>query len=225
MLVAPLVMRNRLVNGSWTPTRSGLNLYIGNSRFTSSILPDYDVDILQEQANALVDSELSRVPATTPEYSRAADAILSRRAVAYMRERPWETLRQKVLNIGYLFSPRLVPFYVAGSDTRAVDLDGRVVVQHPYPRPMIEWVSYSLFYTPVLFGAVWGVYLSRRKLSRAAILWCTVATFVAIHALYFPATRYRGPMEFVVLLYASVALDYVSHSTHWPRPEESPAVS
>lgn len=86
------------------------------------------------------------------------------------------------------------------------------MVEHAYQRPTIETISYSLFFTPVLVGATWGVWLSRRSLSRAAILWSMVATFVTIHALYFPATRSRAPIEFVLLLYAAVAVDRVAGS-------------
>jgi hypothetical protein len=211
IMFVPLVIRNSAVNGSWVPTRSGLNLYIGNSALTSAVLPDNDVDILQEQADNEIAAQLSHLPYASPEYSHAADALLMKHAVDYMTERPWKTVRQKFWNIAYFFSPRLVPLYVAGPDTRAISLDGRVVVEHPYSRPMIEVLSYSLFYTPVLLGAMWGVYLSGWDVSRAAILWCIVGTFVTIHTIYFPATRYRAPMEFVLLLYAAVAFDYLAN--------------
>jgi hypothetical protein len=210
IMFVPLVIRNSAVNGSWVPTRSGLNLYIGNSALTSAVLPDHDVDILQEQADNEIAAQLSHLPYASPEYSHAADALLTKHAVDYMTERPLETVRQKLWNIAYFFSPRLVPLYVAGPDTRAISLDGRVVVERPYSRPMIEVLSYSLFYTPVLLGAMWGVYLSGWGFSRAAVLWCIVGTFVTVHTIYFPATRYRAPMEFVLFLYAAVAFDYLA---------------
>ncbi len=210
IFVLPLIVRNWLINGSLTPTRSGLALYVGNSPYSSAILPDYDVDILEEHAVSQINAYLAHVQDTSPEYSLAANSLLAGQAIDVMTERPVATLRQKTLNIGYFFSPRLVPFYVAGPETRAVDRNGRVVVEHAYQRPRIETISYSVFYTPVLVGAVWGVWLSRRSLSRAAVLWCIVATFVAIHALYFPATRYRAPIEVVLLLYAAVSIDHVT---------------
>jgi 4-amino-4-deoxy-L-arabinose transferase-like glycosyltransferase len=207
ILVLPLVVRSRVVNGSWAPTRSGLNLYIGNSPFTAAVVPDYDVDILQEQAAAQIHAELLDVPDTSPKYSSAASALLTKHAVDYMTKNAMDNLRQKALTILYFFSPRLLPFYIAGPDTRAIYRGGQVVVVNAYARPAIEPIAYSVFYTPVLLAAACGVYLSRGNLSRAAILWCIVATVVAVHSLYFPATRYRAPMEFVLLLYASVALD------------------
>jgi 4-amino-4-deoxy-L-arabinose transferase-like glycosyltransferase len=207
LFVLPLVMRNWRINGSLMPTRSGLALYVGNSPFSSAVLPDYDVDILEEYADDDVRARLSHLEDTSPEYSRAANELLTQQAIDHMRERPMATIRQKALNIVYFFSPRLVPFYIAGPDTRAIHRDGQIVVEHAYERPALEWISYSVFYAPVAMAAIWGVFLSRRFLGRATILWCVVATFVTIHALYFPATRYRAPIEFVVLLYASVAID------------------
>jgi hypothetical protein len=206
VLVLPFVLRNRSVNGSLWPTRSGLNLYIGNSPFTSALLPDYDVDILGEPAAMLIGGQLSQLSSGSPEYSRAADALFSRLAVDYMARRPLDTLRQKALNVMYFFSPRLVPLYVAVPETRAVVRSGHVVVEHARRRPPIEVVSYSTFYAPVLVMALAGITLRRRELSRDGVLWCSLLSFTAIHALYFPATRYRAPVEFVLLFYAAVAL-------------------
>lgn len=206
-LVLPFLVRNQSVNGSWWPTRSGLNLYIGNSPYTAALLPHDDLDQLDAQASALIDSELSQVSTSSPEFERAEDRLLTRHAVDYMAQHPLETLRQKFLNILYFFSPWLVPFDVATSETRTeIDPSGRVVVLNGQPRPAVEVVSYAAFYTPVLAAALVGVYLRRKDLRHDAMLWCIAATFVAVHALYVPATRYRAPMEFVLLFYAAVAL-------------------
>ena len=206
-LVLPFLVRNQSVNGSWWPTRSGLNLYLGNSPYTAALLPHDDLDQLDAQASALIDGELSRVSSSSPEFERAADRLLTRHALDYMAEHPLQTLRQKFLNTLYFFSPWLVPFDVATSETRTeIDPSGRVVVLNAQPRPAIELVSYAAFYTPVLAAALVGIYLRRRDLRQDAMLWCIAATFVAVHALYIPATRYRAPMEFVLLFYAAVAL-------------------
>jgi hypothetical protein len=41
-----LVLCNQSVNGSRLPTRSGMNLYLGNSPYTSMLLPGDDPDVL-----------------------------------------------------------------------------------------------------------------------------------------------------------------------------------
>jgi hypothetical protein len=84
------------------------------------LLPHDDLDILEAQASALIDGELSHFSGGSPEFDRAADALLTRHAVDYMAEHPLGTLRQKVLNGLYFFPPWLVPFDVATPETRVV---------------------------------------------------------------------------------------------------------
>jgi hypothetical protein len=60
---------------------------------------------------------------------------------------------------------------------------------------------------PVLALAAMGLWLRRGELPGDVVLWAIVATFVVVHAIYFPTTRYRVPIEFVLLFYAAVALD------------------
>ena len=209
VLVVPFLVRNQSMNGSWWPTRSGVNLYIGNSPYTAALLPNDDLDILEAQAGALVGGELSHFADGSAEFERAADQLLTKHAMNYMAAHPLRTLRQRMLNGLYFFSPWLVPFDVATAETRAViEPSGRVVVMNAQPRPRFEVISYGVFFAPILVAAIIGVYLRRRDLRQDAVLWCIVATFTAIHSLYVPATRYRAPMEFVLLFYAAVAIQH-----------------
>ena len=213
IVVCPLPIRNHLVNGSWWPTRSGLSLYIGNSPYTAALLPDQDLDILQADALALVERERPDLSADAREHAQVVDALLTRRALAYMAEQPFRTLGQKLRNVLYLFSPRLVPFQVATPETRVVvGPAGGIRVEHSEPRPLAEVMAYAASQSFVLVCAIAGIYLRRRDLRRDVMLWCVVATVVAVHAVYFPATRYTAPMAFVLLFYAAVALDRWSGS-------------
>jgi hypothetical protein len=107
----------------------------------------------------------------------------------------------------YFFSPRLVPFHIAGPETRLAEREGKATVESAETRPLIEIVAYSVSYTPVLVAALFGVYLRRHHFRTDVMLYCVVATFTIVHALYFPATRYRAPVSFVLFFYAAVALD------------------
>jgi hypothetical protein len=208
VIILPLPVRNHAVNRSWWPTRGGVNLFIGNSEYTASLLPDHDLDLLQEQASALVARELPEPSVITADYERAVDALLTRHAFDHMGRQPLQTLSQKALNVLYFFSPRLIPFRIATPETRVViESSGKVVVANSEARPIIEVVAHSLVYTPVLVSAIIGVCLRRHELSGDAILWCIVATFIVVHAMYFPATRYRAPTSFVLFFYAAVALE------------------
>jgi hypothetical protein len=207
VVLLPFLVRNQSLTGSLWPTRSGLNLYIGNSPYTAALLPDHDLDLLEDHAAALIAGGLSGLPIDSPEYNRAADALLTGHAWSYMKEDPLRTIAQKLWNCFYFFSPRLVPYYVASTETELRFDAGNVSVVNPASRPVLEHLIYSGFYGPVLIAAVLGVYSRRKVLGRDAILWLVALNFVAVHALYFPATRYRAPMEFVLLLYAAVAAE------------------
>jgi hypothetical protein len=213
LFVLPIPLRSYAINGSYWPTRSGLNLFIGNSPHTAALLPDHDVDLLQDHAAARIAPDVAELAEDSPAFSQAADEALARHAWTYMAEDPLRTLGHKLLNVAYFFSPRLVPFFIAVNETRAVGMAGEVRVENARPRPSLEVFAYTAFYAPVLMAALVGVFLRRREpAGRDAILWCVVATFVAIHALYFPATRYRAPMEFVLLFYAAAALRGLTES-------------
>lgn len=207
LLVTPFAIRNHSLSGSWLPTRSGMNLYIGNSPYTDALLPDYDLDLLQDSAHALFARERQEVSDAAPEYAAALDRFLTKRALSHMRERPLRTLERKLLNVVYFFSPRLVPYQIATADTRVViGPDGQITVQNSASRPRVEVFAHALASSSILLTALAGVWLRRHDLRRDAILWAIAATFVGVNALYVPATRYSAPMQFVLLFYSGVAL-------------------
>jgi hypothetical protein len=184
-----------------------MNLFLGNSPYTGMLLPRDDPDVLQEYAWALAEDELSSLPSGSPAYNRAADELLTELAVRFVVEHPFETLGQKGLNILYFFSPWLVPSRQASAETRLVlNQSGNLFVANARRRPFLEIASYFAFSIVLLPAAAVGFFMRRRSWWGDAILWSTAATFVLVHAVYFPATRYRAPMEFVLLFYAAVAM-------------------
>jgi hypothetical protein len=211
LVVLPMALRNHAVSGGFSPTRSGLNLYIGNMPLTADLTPRHDVDLLQGHAAAIVERELPELASLPPAVAeRAADAVLTRRALDYMLESPQRTAFQKVANVAYVFWPTLVPLDIADEDTVVrVGPDGVAVVEGATRRPWIEPWSYTATYVPVAALALAGVWMRRRSRRRDAILWSVAATFVAVHVWYFPATRYTAPMAFVMQIFAAVALDAV----------------
>jgi hypothetical protein len=208
-LVAPMPIRNYLVNRSWVPTRSGMNLFVGNHPYTAGLVPDYTVDLLQDQA--FIVTHAAGTSATEPvEQIGRNDTILRREALAYMAQDPLETAGQKLRNVVYFFWPLLVPYYETTADSRIVVLaDGQLTVVGYKSRPAIEHIAYTGPYVFVLSAAFAGLYLRRSVLYRDAILWCIVVTWVAVYTAFFPATRYRAPISFVLLFYAAVALERI----------------
>lgn len=209
-LVFPFLLRNHLVNGSWLPTRNGINLYIANSPYTADLLPTYDLDLLAEPAYDAFARERPEISPSSREYPAAVDAFLRRRAIAYMIESPARTFGQKFLNVMYFLSPRLVPYEVAAVDTRVIIApSGSVTVENSAPRPPAEVWAYGLATSFVLLTAAAGIFIRRHHLFRDdAILWAIVATFVLVNAVYIPASRYTAPMLFAFLFYSGVALAF-----------------
>jgi hypothetical protein len=186
----PLAIRNHGLNGAWWPTRSGINLYIGNSARTAALLPEHDLDLLQADADRVTRERLPNVEALPgPVAERAVDDLLTREAWRFVVAHPWETLWRKLRNVGYIFGPRIVPYR---PDDRA--------------RPVVEVVAYALFSIPVMFAAAAGLYVRRRRVGEDAILWAIALSVIVVNVIYVPATRYRAPMEFVLLFYAASAL-------------------
>lgn len=208
LVMAPYAVRNYALNGSMLPTRSGLNLFISNSPYTSSIFPGYGPDILGEYAWSVLEASAGPPLPESPALERERDAEWTDLALKEMRRHPLRTAGLKARNVLYFFSPRLVPYHEPTETTRILlGENGRFTVENSPPRRLSHQVIYAVSYTPVLALAIAGAWLRRRESRRDVILWCVVVTFVAAHALYFPTTRYRVPIEFVLLFYASVALD------------------
>jgi hypothetical protein len=145
---------------------------------------------------------------TTPEQERYRDVAWSRAALAAASRNAGAIAWLKARNVFYFFSPRLVPAHDPSPEMQiTLGAGGASTVTGSPPRSRAnEWI-YALSYSPVLAPAAAGVYRRRRVLSRDAILWCVLATFAITHAVYFPTTRYRVVVEFVLLFYAAVALN------------------
>ncbi len=207
LLVLPWWIRNHRANGSWWPTRSGINLFIGNSPYTAALLPDYDLDLLEPVAYELAMTARPDIVPGSADYIPRIDAYLTSAAIEHMKASPVRTITEKLANVGYFLSPRLIPLYVSGPETRVTlaPLD-KAVVEAPVTRPRIEVISHTLAASFVMLAAVAGIYLRRHVLAHDFALWAIACVFVVVYAVYVPATRYRAPMEFVLFFYAAVAL-------------------
>ena len=210
VLVAPMAARNYALSGSPWPGRSGINLYIGNSPYTAALLPTYDLDLLEPEAYERFVRARPDVAPDNPRFDAEFDAFLTRQAIAHMAGHPWTTIRQKMLNVVYLLSPRIAPFEISGTSTR-VRIEGNTVagVDDSVPRRRSEIAAHAVTAMLLLVGCAAGVYLRRRELERDAILWAIFMTFVLVNAMYVPATRYTAPIQFVLIFYSAVALAWL----------------
>lgn len=204
----PFGIRNTRLNGWPLPTRSGLNLFISNTSYAAALLPDHGLDLLEDYGEAALAGDPStRLPAG-PAQERAKDQAWTRLALDEVRRHPAETLRLKLRNYWYFVSPELMPrFDDTGDATVRLSTDGRVDVLGSRPRPRALRLVYTVTYVPVVLLAVWGVVIRRAAWRDDALLLKIFALFALVHAVYFPTTRYRAPVEFVLLFFAAIAID------------------
>jgi hypothetical protein len=206
-LVVPMAAHNYAHTGLPWPTRSGINFYIGNSPYTSALLPTYDLDLLEPEAYEQFLRERPDIAADPGTEDAAFDTYLTEEALEYVASDPDGTLWQKVLNVGHQLSPRLVPFFVSGKDTQVIlDENGSALVVDSVPRPALQVWSHAVFALLLLAGTAVGVWYRRHLLHRDAVLWAVFATFIGVNAVYVPATRYTAPMLFVMIFYTAVGI-------------------
>jgi hypothetical protein len=206
VLVVPMIARNHALTGMPWPTRSGVNLYIGNSPYTQWLLPTYDLDLLEVEAYERFTRERPDVDAESYDEDAEFDAFLTREALTYMADDPVRLLFRKIRNLGHQLSLRLVPWRVSGRDTRVVLEQDVARVIDSVPRPPLQIWSHAVAASLLLVGTAAGVVLRRKYLYQDGVLWAVVATFLVVNALYVPATRYTAPMLFVMMFYCAVAL-------------------
>jgi hypothetical protein len=206
---APYAIRNYSQNGAMLPTRTGVNLLVSNSEYTQALVPTYHADLLEEYAESLlVRDGIGSEGGLTPSLERQQDIALTRHAWADMRRRPLQLFSLRAKYVFYFLAPFLVPGQSPGEAPAAkLEAGGRVRVTGFVPRPLWERAVYTLSYGLVLALAICALFRRRARQPREAILWCVAGTFVATHSVFFPATRYRLPMDFVLLYYAAVELD------------------
>jgi hypothetical protein len=208
LVVAPYAVRNYGLNGALLPTRGGLNLFISNCDYTAGVLPGYGPDILVPYAASALDrlGDIGGPP--SPARERAEDRAFTRMALAHVTADPLGTLELKLRNVGYFFSPMLTPWRDPTAEiVFHPGANGQFTIEGDRPRPPVDLLVYTASYVPVVALALAGLWIRRREWRSDAILWCVVSTFAVVHAVYFPTTRYRAPMEFVLFVYAAAALD------------------
>ncbi len=180
LLVLPWWIRNHRANGSWWPTRSGINLFIGNSPYTAALLPDYDLDLLEPVAYELATTARPDIVPGSADYIPRIDAYLTSAAIEHMKASPVRTITEKLANAGYFLSPRLIPLYVSGPETRVtLAPPDKVVVEAPVTRPRIEVIGHTLAASFVMLAAVVGIYMRRHVLVAGLCAVAIACVFVA----------------------------------------------
>jgi hypothetical protein len=203
-VIAPAAVLVHHFSGAWLPTRSGLNLWLGSLPEAAILMPKYDPDVLTPLAETAFAVDRSAVPDDLSDVDRDRwlTHVAARNAADLGR-----TVRTRLSYVAYFFWPPVVPQFEIGPQTRVGRAsNGQLVVVDAVARSDRAVRAYSVYYAAILLAAALGIFTRRACLRRDAILWCMLGLFVVVHAIYFPATRYRGPVTFVLLFFSAVAI-------------------
>jgi hypothetical protein len=206
---APFALRNYLHNGALMPTRTGINLFVSNSVYTDALVPEYHADWLEPYADETLAANCVTIgDPVGPVVERQQDQMLSRIAWQTIAAYPLTNIIRRLQFAAYFFSPFVVPERIAdGPASIRLGDPGHVVIEGTKLRPLRDRLIYSSSFVPVLLLAIGGAWTRRGHVRQDGVMWSVLLAFVAVHMVFFPATRYRAPMEFVLLFFAAVAID------------------
>ncbi|GEM_PF-4849673 len=206
LVILPMIIRNYQIDGSLLLTRSGENLFDGNLEYSDKLIPAYSVDVLKPYVYGILRKE--RRDLIRSSSNKELDRFFTQKAFEFMSEHPWRTLRLKLKNIIDLFNFRLVPFYpMTESSELILDGAGGLRVEPIVNRSIALELAHSLSYGFIFLTAAAGIYLRRKEFQTDLILYLTILSFIAVYSLYFPTTRLRAPMDFVLMFFSACAIE------------------
>jgi hypothetical protein len=95
VVVAPMLARNYLVGGVLLPSRHGVTLFMGNTRYASALMPEHSPDILQAHAYRVALERAPGLDINAGTFDDDIDSILAAAAYEEIIARPLQTLALK----------------------------------------------------------------------------------------------------------------------------------
>jgi tetratricopeptide (TPR) repeat protein len=195
--MAPVMVRNVVVAGEWSPVSShgGLNFYIGNSATATGFyhnVPGITPDIRGQSLDARRVAELAL---GRPQTDADASDYFFGLATTWIRENPSQAAGLFLKKLGYVFHaqhialPYSYPFFAH---------DARTALRFYAVGP---WLLIPL-------GLVGLAILMRQTRDTSALVWMSfVPVYAASVALFFVAERYRLPLLVPLCAGSGIALD------------------
>jgi 4-amino-4-deoxy-L-arabinose transferase-like glycosyltransferase len=202
LTIGPWLIRNWRISGAPVLTsQTGRALWIGNNAETFSRYPNESIDLstgkaLQElsvhdriELKGLSDREIE----TSDWYAR--------KAVGFIREHPWTTIRGATRKLLAGFSWRL----------------------NPLQGPFAQW-TYFLSYAPISILGLAGMFLARNR-AESRLIALLFASFVGVTSLFWAHTSHRSHLDIYLIIFsASVCVtifDSVKDRLRFISPLES----
>ncbi len=205
VIILPFFLKNYFLDGSFLTSRAGYDLYKGNNLYSGQLLPSYSLDVLTPYLYSELEKEK---PGLLNANENRIDRYFFGKAVQFAEQNKAKTLKLKLLNILYFFHLRVVPFHPFNLDSQfVVSKNGEIHVENVSARNPIAEGTHVLFYGFILLAALVGIILRRKEWRKDLILYFILASFTFVHSVYWPATRYRISMDFVLIFFAAFTVD------------------
>lgn len=184
LVVAPWIVRSYRLTGVPTlTTQSGFFLWLGNNPETFSRYPTQSIDLSQRVALAALGPQDKAELKSRRGNEAATDRWFRDKALAYMRDHPWQT-------IGSGFRKLAAGFCLLPSPRRGFWPD----------------LIYLLSYGPVMILGLAGMWASRQNWREHLIFYALFASFAAVSAVYFAHTSYRSYLDVYWMIFAAPLL-------------------
>lgn len=208
-VVSPWIVRSYSVDGTIIPPRGGWNFLQGNCPYSDKIIPDYNPDLLDAYVSQVLEKERPDL-AEGPEretLGKDVDRFFSAKAFEFIKENPWRFLRLKILNVFYLYHPRIVPFYSMDRQTKIHFTGPETFEVEGVPqRGTAKESAHFIFYGFLLLTAAAGIWTRRKEWRKDLFFYFLALNFTLVYSLYWPATRLRAPMDFILMFFSACAL-------------------
>lgn len=195
LVLAPVVVRNRLVAGEWllTTAQAGPNFYIGNHAGASGTYQPLspgrsDVSFERRDARVLAEAALGRELS-----AREVSRYWWGRGLAFVRAEPLAWLRLTATKVW------MVLHRYELADTESLALYART---SPWLAGLAKWVHFGL----LLPLAAAGVAFTRRRWRELLPIYLVASFFALGVALFFVFGRYRLPLAAWLACFAGVAV-------------------
>lgn len=184
LVASPWMLRNLYVIGAPVMnTNGGFNLYLGNNPAATGFFVS-----ISDTPRGSTWHELRRTAGEL-----GATETLKNEAVAWIKENPTEFVWLALKKGAYFWMP---PFHKGkGENTSSAE--------------SVVRLGWALQFVLLIVAAITGLLLSRLRNRQNLILWLAIASYTAVHMLFYVIFRYREPVMPVLGVLAALAIESI----------------
>lgn len=190
LVTTPWIARNmRVLGAPILNTNAGFNLYLGNNPAATGMF----VSIADTPRGQTWDK-------LRKEGEVRASEVLKVEAVAWIKEHPATFLTLAFKKAAYFWTP---PFHEGKGPSSSIETIVRVL--------------WAIQFVVLVIGAIGSLFITSLRSRHLAVLWLAIASYTAVHMLFYVIFRYREPIMPLVCVLAALGIESV-----WVRCRHTP---